>query len=1100
MTLSKDNFILDTMSREENLYIKTPGIKTLAPQVSDKELTMDLLTLYRVDEITFDDKSPRKEALENVISSMCIEGINFVYVIIGDRNGVKFYFGASGDLCNDRHDIAVNDIGEMILKPSLQGNFRGSLITELNADEKKDVIKTLDKMEKARILEGVPGINKDDEKFQSVDRVIDVMLGEPFALMLIAKPVPGKDISVIQDRMYRLYNDIAPLSRSSVQQSSGTSTGRSEAVTKGSSDTSGYSSSRSVQEGKSSSTSAQTGESSSSTAQSGTSRSVTDQRGLSSNVTEQIGSNFSDGVSKSTSRSSVHSSGSRYSEEGSESSSHSKGTSSGHSESSGSSSSHSDTSGSSTSRSETAGRSSSRTESYGYSSSSSDTSGSSTSATISSSDTSTTQEGENLGCAATVEIFNKKVQDWIKYMDDVVFPRLDYGLGKGLFITSTVLLADHNASLIKLENTLRSVYGGESGNRMPLRAFDINSRETGSLKKMQIPVINYSSCLTDDEVGVRTACSQLFLANDSVMLGNWMSSREMSLIAGLPQKEVVGLSLREEVEFGLNIVNSPDVSSIEMGHLVQSGIVFDGKNGVPDISVNYDKRYFDKHIFVTGVTGSGKTTTCQNLIMESHRKFMVIEPAKTEYRILAENDVSDLLVFTLGKENGAPFRLNPFEFFKGENISSRVDMIMASLTAAFDMEAAIPQLFEAAIYECYEDKGWDISTNNNYLFTDPFDDGVFSFPTLENLDEKLESVINKQHFGERLRDEYLGSMKARLKGLLVGAKGAMLNTPRSVDFVELLNRNVVFELEYVKSAAEKSLVMGFILTNLSEAIKVKYAQNGKKAIEHITLIEEAHRLLSKYMPGDSLNKKQGVEMFSDMLAEVRKYGESLIIADQIPNKLTPEVLKNTNTKIVHRIFAQDDKEAIGNTMALKDEQKEHLSYLECGRAVVMMPGLARAVQVQMIKTDRNDTSRSPNDDGQLRERIIDYYGSIYKKGVLPGLEQLSERPDSELVRIYLEYPGILCGYCQCVHFRNISPRFANTLKIIKNKGCFQQFVELICKYCHIKECLDKYPDITGSIEKMLEGILRDGVNYSFNNYREYNNINDSLIGKNYNRR
>lgn len=31
--------------------------------------------------------------------------------------------------------------------------------------------------------------------------------------------------------------------------------------------------------------------------------------------------------------------------------------------------------------------------------------------------------------------------------------------------------------------------------------------------------------------------------------------------------------------------------------------------------------------------------------------------------------------------------------------------------------------------------------------------------------------------------------------------------------------------------------------------------------------------------------------FADMLAEVRKYGESLIIVDQIPNKLTPEVLK-----------------------------------------------------------------------------------------------------------------------------------------------------------------------------------------------------------------
>jgi DNA helicase HerA-like ATPase len=43
-------------------------------------------------------------------------------------------------------------------------------------------------------------------------------------------------------------------------------------------------------------------------------------------------------------------------------------------------------------------------------------------------------------------------------------------------------------------------------------------------------------------------------------------------------------------------------------------------------------------------------------------------------------------------------------------------------------------------------------------------------------------------------------------------------------------------------------------------------------------------------------------MFCNLLAEVRKYGEGLIIADQIPNKLIPDVIKNTNTKIVHRLF------------------------------------------------------------------------------------------------------------------------------------------------------------------------------------------------------
>ena len=114
-----------------------------------------------------------------------------------------------------------------------------------------------------------------------------------------------------------------------------------------------------------------------------------------------------------------------------------------------------------------------------------------------------------------------------------------------------------------------------------------------------------------------------------------------------------------------------------------------------------------------------------------------------------------------------------------------------------------------------------------------------------------------------------------------------LNTPRSIDFKNLVKQKVVLELEDIKDGSEKSLLMGFIITNLLEAVKYQYKQNSK--FQHITLIEEAHRLLSKYEPGDSSNKKRGVEVFADMLAEVRKYGESLIIVDQIPNKMTPEV-------------------------------------------------------------------------------------------------------------------------------------------------------------------------------------------------------------------
>jgi len=137
------------------------------------------------------------------------------------------------------------------------------------------------------------------------------------------------------------------------------------------------------------------------------------------------------------------------------------------------------------------------------------------------------------------------------------------------------------------------------------------------------------------------------------------------MLLPLYHKRGYRIKVKRGVEFGLNIDEIGD-NKINLGKMVKSGIE-------TDIDVNLVKGELNKHIFITGVTGSGKTTTCHKLLFDADMPFLVIEPAKTEYRDLM--GVDDILVFTLGDENLAPFRLNPFEFFESENISSRVDMI-----------------------------------------------------------------------------------------------------------------------------------------------------------------------------------------------------------------------------------------------------------------------------------------------------------------------------------------------------------------------------------------------------------------------------------------
>lgn len=1019
MKTSIENFLDD----KSNYYLGNDK-QIKINQVGDLDLRD--ICLYHIEEVTFDEKAPRKEALENVLSSMRIEGINFIYLIIGDRTGVHFYFGVARDLyaSQDKKKLSIKDVGDFILEPNIKGNFRGSKIKEVSPEEKYRISQIMDDMNNYALLEGVAGVNEDDEKYQGVDRLVDVMLGDEFGFMIVAKPMSFEELITIEENLNKFYTQLAPLCKTSLQDSTSETEGKNTTNTTGESSSTTKSHSTTNQESKSDSDGTSDGTSTSTS------------RGTSTSTNTEIRSGKSENKGSSNNGSEGHSHTVNFN--------HSKSTSKSHTE------------GDSSVNGKSSSLSQGNSHSLGKSSS------------------------------TTKEFVEKEYQDWIKYIDEVVTPRLDYGKGKGAFNTAAFLFAKKKAILVKLESTIKSLFAGETGNRIPLKSIHLGSANARVklFKNYQLPHGQFVLAKDKDDYYARSVVSQYSDSDGNVILGNWISSNELSLIAGLPQKEVVGLGLREEVQFGLNIEDKiKEENKIKLGNLVHSG------NILKNIDVCIDKEQLDKHVFITGVTGSGKTTTCQKILMDSELPFLVIEPAKTEYRILA-NEYDDILIFTLGRDNVAPFRLNPFEFFPHESITSRVDMIKASMEAAFDMEAAIPQIIESSIYECYEDCGWNISTNKNEKFEDPFKDGVYAFPTFSDLIKKVDQVVEKQGFDERLKRDYIGSIKARLEGLTVGAKGLMLNTRRSIDFESLLDRKVVLELEEIRSGSEKSLIMGFILTNLSEAIKAKFKKSGE--FDHITLVEEAHRLLSKFTPGDSPNKKQGVETFTDMLAEIRKYGESLVIVDQIPNKLTSEVLKNTNTKIVHKIFAQDDKEAIGNTMVLSDEQKEFLSNLEVGRAVVFTQGFQKAVQVQIDRTSDTTGGEEPNEE-DLRRRAVEFYCDSYKKGIFLGLDAFDEKPSFEEFekfnncilenKFIREYENFLNGAEVSTKLKVYDKNLAEELKFFVDQFD-KNFVAKVLFSLYYRDEDDEEKFIS-DLEKLIEDYLNNDINKKYFQYNLY---------------
>jgi hypothetical protein len=88
-------------------------------------------------------------------------------------------------------------------------------------------------------------------------------------------------------------------------------------------------------------------------------------------------------------------------------------------------------------------------------------------------------------------------------------------------------------------------------------------------------------------------------------------------------------------------------------------------------------------------------------------------------------------------------------------------------------------------------------------------------------------------------------------------------------------------------------------------------------------------------------------MFAGLLAEIRAYGEGLVIAEQIPDRLLKDVIKNTAVKITHRLPAADDRDAVGATMNMTAAQNRYLVTLPPGEAAVFSDGMDYPVLARM---------------------------------------------------------------------------------------------------------------------------------------------------------
>lgn len=187
-----------------------------------------------------------------------------------------------------------------------------------------------------------------------------------------------------------------------------------------------------------------------------------------------------------------------------------------------------------------------------------------------------------------------------------------------------------------------------------------------------------------------------------------------------------------------------------------------------------------------------------------------------------------------------------------------------------------------------------------------------------------------------------------------GINGQIFCSNKELTDRELFEQNVIVDLSRVGSNETKSLMMGILVMKLQE-YRLKEDKMNEELI-HVTVLEEAHNLLrrtsqSQSQEGSNLQGKS-VEMIANSIAEMRTYGEGFIIADQAPELLDEAVIRNTNTKIVLRLPNKSDRELVGASMALSDDQITELSKLPKGVAAVYQNDWIEAVLCSFQKFEK----------------------------------------------------------------------------------------------------------------------------------------------------
>jgi hypothetical protein len=379
----------------------------------------------------------------------------------------------------------------------------------------------------------------------------------------------------------------------------------------------------------------------------------------------------------------------------------------------------------------------------------------------------------------------------------------------------------------------------------------------------------------------------------------------------------------------------------------------------------------EKHMFICGATGTGKSNFLRNFLINFSKIFKIpffLVEFKGEYHFL-QKKIENVLIY-----------------WPGENFSINI----------FNPGNANPMIHAERIFDILK-SGKFIDENSE--FSPQMEKVLVEILTKVCKSKKFQNWEGFEHYCEEylrenkrqipMLNQTLISIKNRIRRFSKGPLKALFEDKDCINMGDLFKQNILLDLSsIIRLGGEKEDAL-FFLNMILKYLWDKNLMKGAydyKGIKHLTIIEEA-----QYFAPQGLIKKNKITSYLEDIALLQRgTGECLITLATRPD-ISKEILANNGVVLTFKNHLE--KDIMCELMNLDIENRNYLSILEEGQCIIRVNSVKEPflLGVPYIKNESmtfKEIYRNNENILEKKREYLDSYPKFKSKYQFPRLSKL----------------------------------------------------------------------------------------------------------------